>query len=224
MTDLKVLLISDDVDQTGGLVAGLKLAGAHQVRLMSVSEDLAEHLSSGEPNVLVLDCKYPTVRFFEVFAELCGDLDVPVICFSLERNPAVIAQSLKAGVVSYIVDDKRVERIEPIVSVALARFRERRQLSKELAQLKDKLAHRAAIEKAKGLLVQAYQVTEDEAYHTMRKRAMNEGRRLSDLAREICDKGPEILMIGADVVDPTEMALRGDRQGNRAGFSVADGV
>ncbi len=210
LADLKVLLVSDDVDNAGTLKSGLSQSGANYVDVMSVSEDLLSKLSSDDYGLLVLECKFPTERFFEAFADICGAIEIPIICFSNERDSRVIAKSVEAGVVSYIVDDKSISRIQPIVDVALARFNERKSLKKELAQLKDKLAKRALIEKAKGLLIEAKKMTEDDAYHYMRKKAMNQGRRLTDVAQEVCDGLASSSMAASDYAAGGHFMVSGD--------------
>ncbi len=186
-TDFKVLLVSDEVANTHEIEAGLKESGITQVKIISTESNVLSALNEISADLIVLDVKKPSTALFEQFAIVHEFCPLPVVCFSNERDSKVIAKSVKAGVTAYIVDGKDVSRIRPIIDVAMARFNECFAVRKELAQVKGKLSERAIIEKAKGLLIEHKQMTEDLAYQTMRKMAMDQGKKISIVAHEICD-------------------------------------
>lgn len=181
-----VLLVSDDINHSAELKSGLIFAGANNVTVTAMDEGWLGVLSSDLYELLVLECRQVSEDVLSALAELNGTPEIPVICFTTERDSKVIKQSVKSGVMAYVVGDKNQNRIKPIVDVALARFSEQRALKKELSQLKDKLANRAIIEKAKGLLMRSKGISEDDAYHEIRKLAMNQGKRLSEVAETFC--------------------------------------
>ena len=84
-----------------------------------------------------------------------------------------------------MVDGLNPERVRSIVDVAVARFREFQALRNELQQTRTRLADRQVIDKAKALLIQHRQMDEDEAYHAMRKLAMDRSQKLVDVANDI---------------------------------------
>jgi response regulator NasT len=185
-TDFKVLLVSDEVANTHEIEEGLRASGITQVKLISTEANVLSALNELAADLIVLDVKKPSMALFEQFSivhELCPR---PVVCFSSERDSKVIAKSVKAGVTAYIVDGRDANRIRPIIDVAMARFNECFAVRKELAQVKDKLSERAVIERAKGLLIEHKQMTEDQAYQAMRKMAMDQGKKISIVAHEIC--------------------------------------
>ena len=128
----------------------------------------------------------PTIDLFEQFSVVQEFCPKPIVCFSNDSDSKVIEKSVKAGVAAYIVDGKSEERIKPIIDVAILRFNQCQAVKKELAQVKDKLSERAVIEKAKGLLVEHKNMTENDAYKTLRKMAMNQGKKISVVAHEVC--------------------------------------
>uniref|UniRef100_Q31HK8 Response regulator receiver (CheY-like) and ANTAR domain protein n=1 Tax=Hydrogenovibrio crunogenus (strain DSM 25203 / XCL-2) TaxID=317025 RepID=Q31HK8_HYDCU len=180
------LLVSDDVNHSAELKSGLIFAGAHNVTVVGMDESWTELLSADTYDLLVLECHQVSEGMLNTLADLNENPAIPVICFTSERDSKVIKQSVKSGVMAFVVGDKNQNRMKPIVDVALARFSEQRALKKELSQLKDKLANRAMIEKAKGLLMQTRGISEDEAYHEIRRHAMNQGKRLSEVAETFC--------------------------------------
>jgi len=182
-----VLLVCEDLSGAQPLVEGLKVSGAAQVLTATTQDNVLKLLSSQSIDLVVLDVAKPTMNLFEQFAVIQAYCPKPVICFSDDRDSHVIAQSVKAGVTAYIVDGKSPDRLRPIIEVAMLRFNECQAVKKELAQVKGKLSERAIIEKAKGLLIEHKGMSEDQAYKTMRKMAMDQGKKITVIAHEICD-------------------------------------
>ncbi|BBN59340.1 MULTISPECIES: ANTAR domain-containing response regulator [Hydrogenovibrio] len=181
-----VLIVSDG-DDVSELEAGLVSIGADQVKVLPIEQNILKALNEMPVDLMVLDVKKPTAKLFEQFSLVNEYCPKPVICFSEERDSKVIEQSVKAGVAAYIVEGKDVSRLKPIVEVAMLRFNACQAVKKELLQVKDKLSQRAIIEKAKGLLIEHKNMSEDQAYKTMRKMAMDQGKKISTIAHEICD-------------------------------------
>jgi response regulator NasT len=90
-------------------------------------------------------------------------------------------------VTAYIVDGLAPERIRPILTVAMARFRYQEALLAELDSARGELQDRKLIDRAKGLLMQRQGLSEPEAYARLRKAAMNKGVRLADIAQQMID-------------------------------------
>jgi len=181
-----VLLISDDLNGTGSIQEGLLAAGASQIYKCSSDDHFLQKLDSVHVDLIVLDVDKPTVELFEKFSLVRDFCPKPVVCFSNDSDSKVIEKSVKAGVAAYIVDGKSPERVKPIIDVAIMRFNECQAVKKELASVKDKLAERAVIEKAKGLLMEHKGMNEDEAYKTLRKMAMDQGKKISVISHEVC--------------------------------------
>jgi len=115
----------------------------------------------------------------------------PIVMFASDAGSAAIRDAMRAGVSAYIVDGLDGSRVNSIVQVACARFeeyqRELQRLKIELAEANLKLSERKQVERAKGLLMQSRGLSEDEAYHALRKLAMSKKLRLSDVAQQVID-------------------------------------
>lgn len=181
-----VLLVSDEAIATEGLKKGLLQSGVTEIFEYSIEQNFLTKLNDLNVDFIVLDIEKPNKELFERISVVDSLCPTPVICFSNDSDSSVIANSVKAGISAYIVDGKSPERIKPIMEVAYQRFKACQAMRKELTIVKDKLSERATIEKAKGILVQEKGLTEDQAYSTMRKMAMDQGRRISTIAHEIC--------------------------------------
>ena len=90
--------------------------------------------------------------------------------------------AISAGVSAYVVNGLRMDRIKPVLEVAIARFKVITKMQSDLDAAKQALLDRKTIDRAKGLLIRARQISEDEAYILLRKTAMNQGRKVIDVA------------------------------------------
>ena len=92
---------------------------------------------------------------------------------------------MEAGVSAYVVDGLKKERVKPILDMAVSRFKAFSRLQQELADAKSALEERKIIERAKGILMKSRKLSEDEAYALLRQTAMNEKKKLADIAQSV---------------------------------------
>jgi response regulator NasT len=97
----------------------------------------------------------------------------------------MIQAAVEAGVSAYVVDGLRKERVKAIVEMAVSRFNAFDRLQRELVEARNELASRKIIERAKGILMKSRQLPEEEAYALLRQTAMNEKRKLVDIAQSV---------------------------------------
>lgn len=184
---LKVLLVDEEPGRAAILERALLDAGYVLVSRLSSADRLIEHVAVSQPDIVIVDIDSPDRDCLENMAVLSRSNPKPVIMFSDEDNEDTIASAIKAGVSAYVADGMNPDRVRPIVQVAVARFREFQALKNELQKTRDQLADRKLIDKAKGLLMKHRNFNEDEAYHAMRKLAMERNQRLVDTARNVIE-------------------------------------
>ena len=102
-----------------------------------------------------------------------------------QSDAALTKAAIEAGVSAYVVDGLRAERIKPILDAAIARFHMVHKMRVELAETRRALDERKLIDRAKGILMRARGIGEDEAYGLMRKAAMDQGKKLADIAQAL---------------------------------------
>jgi response regulator NasT len=107
--------------------------------------------------------------------------------FAEQDIPRTLQRTIGAGVSVYITQGLQPQLVTSIVEVTIARFREFQALRNELEKTKNALADRKYLEKAKGLLMQQKQCSEEEAYSAMRKMAMDKGQRIVCIAKNIIE-------------------------------------
>jgi hypothetical protein len=96
-------------------------------------------------------------------------------------------RALAAGVHAWVVQGYGRERLRPLVHLALARERHERKLREGLADLGEKLEERKWVDRAKGILMRAQQVSEEEAFQMLRTASMQGNRKVGQLSRQVID-------------------------------------
>ena len=105
--------------------------------------------------------------------------------FVEKGDGAVAKEAVRAGVSGYIVDGLSQDRVQPVLEIAIERFRMFDALWKDLEKSKADLEARKSIERAKGILMQRRQISENDAYVAMRNMAMKQGKPLKEIADNI---------------------------------------
>jgi response regulator NasT len=111
----------------------------------------------------------------------------PIVMFTNDSDTRPMNEAVAAGVTAYIVAGLSPERIHPILTVALARFKHEQALLAELDSARLELSDRKLIDRAKGLLMQRQGLNEQAAYARMRKAAMNKGVKLAEIAQQMLE-------------------------------------
>jgi hypothetical protein len=102
----------------------------------------------------------------------------PVILVARRIEPRLIERASHAGIMACLLVPLRSDQVGPTFDLAIARFR-------ELRDLRQALVDRKAIERAKGRLMARLGLTEDEAYRRLRRMAMDRRQRLGEFARDL---------------------------------------
>lgn len=182
---LKVAVVEADRDRALMIVDGLREAGNYDVTVIGDASGLARRLVELGPDVVLIDISNPNRDSLEQLALASEPTQRPVAMFVDRSDSAATRQAIDAGVSAYIVDGLRKERIKPILEAAIARFQVFARMRKELETTKAALAERKIIDRAKGLLMKAKGIGEDEAYGLLRKTAMDQGRKVADVAQAL---------------------------------------
>jgi response regulator NasT len=166
---------------------GLRLGG-HELAEVATPQSLSTSaLERLRPDALVLETESPQIDTLDRIFDAMGSTPVPFVVFANDSSESAIARAIKTGVTSYVVDGLEARRVPSIIQVAAMRFEYFMSLRSELAQAQQKLAERKYVERAKGLLMKTRGLSEDEAYHTLRRMAMERNRRMGDVARSVIE-------------------------------------
>ena len=182
------ILVVDESDERAALLGEALTAAGHEVvASLSSPLELLRAVDALRPDVIVIDTESPTRDVLEHVVIVSQSSPRPIVMFASDAGGEAIRDAVRAGVSAYVVDGLDASRVNSIVEVACARFEEFQRLKIELAEANLKLSERKLVERAKGLLMQSRGLSEDEAYHALRKLAMSKKLRLGDVAQQVID-------------------------------------
>ncbi|MEM1375299.1 MAG: ANTAR domain-containing protein [Pseudomonadota bacterium] len=180
--ELSIIVVEPDRDRALQIVDSLRDAGFESIQAIAESSSLARQIATFSPDVVLIDMANPSRDMLEEMALASGPLERPVAMFVDRSDDQLTQAAIEAGVSAYVVDGLRPERVKPIIDAAVARFRMIQRMRTELAETKRALEERKVIDRAKGLIMKARGIGEDEAYALLRKAAMDQGKRLAEVA------------------------------------------
>ncbi len=149
---------------------------------VALDADLQQTLQAAQADVIIFDIDQPDQQLLARTHNLNQLHAIPIIMFAERGDQKTIIEAVNAGVTSYVVDGLQPKRLRPIVEAAMARFKAFQSLRQELQETKSKLEDRKHIDKAKGILIQQKNISEDQAYQALRKLAMDRNIKLGDAA------------------------------------------
>lgn len=182
---LSVLLVDDDPMRAAIVEPALREAGYEVVTVVDSAAAMLAQVRARRPDVIIIDRDSPDRDTLEHVCMITRDDPRPIVMFTQDQDRTLMRAALEAGVSAYVVDGLSVERVRPIVEVALARFEQWQTLRRELDQAQTNLAERKLIERAKGIVMKQRGCTEEEAYAMLRKLAMSRNQRLAQVAESV---------------------------------------
>jgi response regulator NasT len=138
-----------------------------------------------DPDVILIDLENPSRDVLEQMFQVSRAVKRPIAMFVDQSDSASIQASVDAGVSAYIVDGLRKERVKHILDLCISRFHAFSRLQTELEKTKTALEERKVIDRAKGILMNAKKISEEEAYALLRRTAMNENRKIAEVAQSV---------------------------------------
>lgn len=192
--DLSILIIDENRIRASIIEDGLREAGHSRVAVIHDVNEVARTIAATAPDVIVIDLENPQRDTLEHFFSLSKAIQRPIAMFVDRSDRAMIEKAVEAGVSAYVVDGLKKERVKPIMDMAISRFNAFARLTRELEEARSELEDRKVIDKAKGILMKTRGLSEDEAYKLLRTTAMNQNRRMVDIAQS--------LITAADLLGP----------------------
>ena len=181
---LRVLVADEDTKALDDVAAVLRSLG-HEVVARSTSPDGVEAaIAEEEPEVAMVKLHSDDAHALELIEELIDVGSCPVVALLDKEDPDFVSRAAERGIIAYAqpVDE---ERVRSALEVAVRRFAELSELGDAVGQLEDAIKRRAAIERAKGILMERHNISEQEAFEMLRSQARSNNRRVYDVASEV---------------------------------------
>ena len=168
--DLKELL-----QETEHEVVGEAIDGYHAVELTR----------KYHPDLVIMDIKMPEMDGITAAKIIADEKIAPVLLLTAFSQPEIVERAKKSGVLAYLVKPVRESNLFPAMEIALSRFEEMHELEEELDKVKDSLEMRKTLDRAKGILMDAYNLNESEAYRRIQQYSMVKRKSIKEVAEAI---------------------------------------
>lgn len=182
---LKLVIVDENPVRAAILEEGLREAGFARIEHIREMRNLLARIYTLDPDVILIDLENPSRDVLEQLFQVSRAVRRPIAMFVDQSDTAMIQASVDAGVSAYIVDGLKKERIKPILDLCISRFNAFARLQDELDRARSALEDRKVIDRAKGLLMKAKGLTEEEAYVLLRSTAMREKKKIGEIAQSI---------------------------------------
>ncbi len=168
--DLKEIL-----EEAGHEVIGMAADGAEALKLVKEKK----------PDVAILDIQMPEIDGLQVAKLIAHDHIAPVVLLTAFGEEETIEKAKKSDVFGYVVKPAEERTLLPAIEIAVSQFQTKNEIVNKVKNMERELAARKVIERAKGLLMTNYGLTEEIAYKKMQQISMKRGKPIEIIAEKI---------------------------------------
>ncbi|WP_290990480.1 ANTAR domain-containing response regulator [Hyphomicrobium sp.] len=182
---LSILVIDENRLRASVIETGLREAGYDDLTIVHDVIGIARRIEEIQPDVIMINLENPNRDMLENMFQLSRAVKRPIAMFVDRSDSASIEAAVEAGVSAYVVDGLKRERVKPVLDMAISRFNAFSRMSRELDEARSELEKRKLVERAKGILMSTRGLSEQQAYALLRKTAMSQNRKISEIAESL---------------------------------------
>ena len=138
-----------------------------------------------QPDVVVCWAPQASEELLKAVATLQHEQSIPLVVFTRDNDVALMERALAVGVHAWVVQGYGAHRLRPLLALARAREAQLRQLNEKVAELEARLEERKLVDKAKGILMRARHLSEDEAFRLLRTASMHGNRKVGQVSQQV---------------------------------------
>ena len=182
---MRIAIIDTSTSRAAIISDGLREAGLDDLVVIDPSRPILPQLGEARPEVVLVNLENPSRDVLEDYFAMSRALSRPIAMFVDHSDTEATAAAVDAGVSAYIVNGLTVNRIKPVIELAVRRFQAFARLQDELHEARTALADRSAVDKAKAILMKRRGLDEPAAYALLRSHAMSSNRRIAEIAEAV---------------------------------------
>ncbi len=182
---LRIVVADDEPDMQDYFRTILPTLGHTVVGVAGTGKELLALCDKHHPDLVITDIRMPDMDGIEASVQIARDNPLPVILVSAHHDADDIRRAEADHILAYLVKPIKQSDLEPAIIIALRRFEQFHELRKEAADLRQALADRKLIERAKGVLMKKTGLDENEAFRRLQKLASDRNKKLVELAQII---------------------------------------
>ena len=182
---ITVAVVDDSPQRSQALEELLHSIGYSRTFVVDIESDVVEQILQLKPDVVLIEIESPRRDMLEQLSTLRDRRPTPVAVFCQNGQAQSIHAAVESGVCAYVVEGIQPDQVKPAIGLAMSTFRAFNQLRQQVDAAKQQLDDRKRIDKAKRVLMSKHNLSEEKAFQTIKKLAMDRQRKLSDAADDI---------------------------------------
>jgi response regulator NasT len=184
---VRVVIAEDEAIIRLDLKETLEEEGYEVVGEAGRGDEAVELVRKLEPDLAILDIKMPGLDGIAAAREISASRKAAVLILTAFSQRDLVQQATDAGAMSYLVKPFQKSALIPAIEVALGRFQEAKALEQESEELKDQLATRRLVDRAKGILMDRFGMSEADAFSFIQRTAMRMRAKMRVIAEQVID-------------------------------------
>lgn len=163
----------------------LEEAGHAVVGVGSDGVEALDLVKEKKPDLVILDVKMPRFDGIQTAKMIAHDNAAPVVLLTAFGDEDIIEKAKKSMVFGYVMKPVDERNLFPAIQIAVSQFRQKSEIVDRVKDMEREFAARKIIDRAKGLLMDYYHISEEDAYRRMQQTSMKRGIALADVAQKI---------------------------------------
>lgn len=185
---LRILIVEDEALVASGISCCLEEIGYETMAIISDGTEVQKFIKNQVPDLILMDINLPHIDGIAVMEELNKEYDIPCVFITGYSDPQLMERASIRNVYGYLIKPVDVNDLRAVIRVAMARYEDYHKVNHSLNEARLHLAERKVIERAKGLLMDEYEMKEMQAMRYLQKKARESNRRVVDIAQAILDR------------------------------------
>lgn len=185
MAKVRVLICEDEGLTALRLQASMTKLGYEVVGEARDGEEGVAAAARLQPDAVLMDIRMPKLDGIAATAQIMQARPTAIVMITAYNERELVDAALRAGASGYLVKPVSDEQIEPALKVALSRFGELSDLRGEVSDLREALEARKLVERAKGIFMRRFELTEDAAYQRLQKMSRDRRQSLKETAQQV---------------------------------------
>jgi response regulator NasT len=186
---MRILIAEDEPIIALALAERLRRLGHDPIGPARDGIEAVEAARLHRPDLYLFDIDMPRLDGLRAAQTLADEgLRRPVVVLTGVEDPGLVDRSVSSGVSAYLTKPIDDRQLDAAIRLAAAQHRELLELEAEVQRARQSLADRKVIDRAKGLLMDALQLSEEDAFARLQRAARNRNARLAEVAQEVIDQ------------------------------------
>lgn len=163
----------------------LEEAGHEVVGVGSDGVEALDLVKEKKPDLVILDVKMPRLDGLQAAKMIAHDNLAPVVLLTAFGDEDMIEKAKKSMVFGYVMKPVEERTLFPAIQIAVSQYRQKRDMVDRVKDMERELAARKIVDRAKGLLMDYYHITEQDTYRRMQQTSMKRGLPIAEVAQRV---------------------------------------